>query len=209
MMSQYFLPANVFSNMANGLNELIMPLQSDLAVSLRVFNTGAYQMSNLHTAFCQLRKLKINITSTAPADDQAWVDLRPSYALAKASNLQVLIIRKEDQETNGVRRGFGALNGVTSFAMLFHRCTFQDLRSLYLENITATDSQLQDFVLNTPSLQSLVIEAFALSSGLWVDVAEFVKSRRAHGLATVSLNKLRGGFIVDFRGHQWVRSICI
>ena len=202
---------NVFSGLVDGVKELMMPFENDPPIHLILFDLRADDMSNVCKAFSHLQKLKLSLMSTSDEDTQAWNHCQPSCALRRASKLETLAINLEGRDINRLG-GFGWNPGyqVTAFAMLFHRCKFSSLRNLYLKNISATADQIAELVLDAPNLHSLEIEACTLHSGLWEDVADFLKSRRAHGLTTASLNELSKGLgIVDPRHqhHQWVRCL--
>lgn len=194
--------ANIFFGLADGVRELMMPVDSDSAIHLGVLDWREADMNNLCTAFSHLRKLRLNLKSTKAADFRAWNHRQPSFALRSASSLEVLMIKLEGLDLH--RTPLGG----TAFAMLFHRCRFPRLRNLYLENISATADDISELRLVAPNLQNLVIEDCTLHDGLWQNVAEVLGARRAHGLTTVSLNKLRRGFgaVAPMHLHElWVR----
>ena len=202
--------SNIFSGLVDGVEELMMPVESNPAIHLGVFNLEADDMSNACRAFSHLRKLKLSFVSTNHADTRAWNERQPSCALRRALRLEVLIINLEGRDIDRIGFVWNPGYEVTAFAMLFHRCKFPSLRNLFLKNVSATADQIAELVLDAPNLHSLQIEACTLHSGLWEDVGDFLKSRRDHGLTTASLNELSKGLgVVDPRHqhYQWVRCL--
>ena len=207
MEADSILLANIFSGLSHGVRELVVPAESDLAIHLEFFNLGEHEVNNICAAFSQLRKLKLNLANTTLEDEWAWHDRRPSDALKRASNLEILMIKGDVEYIDRYEYSLYGYE-TTAFAMLFSGCTFQNLHSLYLENVSASAGQFKRLVRGTPNLQTLVVEACDLNYGLWRGVASFLRARRTHGLTTVSLNKLSYGFDIVFpRHHHWVRCL--